>query len=82
MVAGLRAHIMPCQNYYDVMAFAIPGEGALGCRQDNRKVSHGDEDVVVIKEPAPQPGHAVNLRATPRGGNSEPYWRARKGPGL
>jgi hypothetical protein len=29
------------------------------------------EDVTVIKERAPQPGHTIHLRAMPRGGDSE-----------
>jgi hypothetical protein len=33
---------------------------------------HPDEEVAVIKERAPQPGQAINLRAMPRGGHSEP----------
>ena len=37
---------------------------------------HGHEDVAVIKERAPRPGHAINLHAMPCGGNSEPNRRA------
>jgi hypothetical protein len=49
----------------------------LRYRQDNRKVSHGHENVAVIKERTPRPGHTVNLRGMPRGGNSEASRRAR-----
>jgi hypothetical protein len=45
------------------MAFTTPGESPLRYRQDNRKVSRGHEDVVVMKERTPQPGHTINLRA-------------------
>ena len=33
---------------------------------------HAHEEVAVIKEQAPQLGHAINLHAMPRGGNGEP----------
>jgi|SRR5271157_599830 len=36
-------------------------------------------DVAVINEATPQPGHAVNLRALPCGGNDEPNRRALAG---
>ena len=68
---GLRAHVVLCRNHYDLIAFATPGESPLGYRQDNRKVSHGHENVAVIKEPTPQPGHAVNLHAVRCEGKSE-----------
>jgi len=45
----------------------------------SRKVSHGHENVATIRERAPQPGHAINLRAMPRGGNSEQNRRALAG---
>jgi hypothetical protein len=61
------------------VAFTTPRESPLRYRQDNRKVSHGHENVAVIKERTPQPGHAINLRAMPRGGNSEPSRRALAG---
>ena len=61
------------------MAFATAGESPLRYRQDNRKVSHGDEDVAVIQELTPRPGHAINLRAMPCGGNTEPNRRALAG---
>jgi hypothetical protein len=67
-----RAHVMPCHNHYDLMAVATPGEGGLGYLQDNRKVSHGHENVAVRMERTPQPGHAVNLRVMPCGGNNKP----------
>jgi len=70
---------MLCHNHYDLMAFATPGESPLQYLQDNRKVSHGHEDAAVIKERAPQPGHAVNLHAMPCGGNSEPSLRVLTG---
>jgi hypothetical protein len=57
---------MFCHNHYNFMAFATPGERPLRYRQDNRKISHGHEDVVAIKELAPRPGHAVNLHAVRR----------------
>ena len=74
-----RVHVMLCHNHNDLMAFTTPAESPLRNRQDNRKVSHGHEDVAVIKEPTPEPGHTVNLLAMPRGGNSEPRagWRRR-----
>ncbi len=34
---------------------------------------HGHKDVALITEQMPQPGRAINLRAMPYGGNSEPY---------
>ncbi|MGA3165818.1 MAG: hypothetical protein ABSF14_06835 [Terriglobia bacterium] len=34
------------------------------------------QNVAVIKEPTPQPGHTINPRGMPCGGNSEPNWRA------
>jgi hypothetical protein len=37
---------------------------------------HAHEEVAVIKERALQLGHAINLPATPRAGNSEPNRRA------
>lgn len=40
---------------------------------------HSHEGVAVIKERAPQPGYAINLRAMPCGGNKEPSRRARAG---
>jgi len=58
------------------MAFTTPGESELRCRRDNREISHTHENVAVIKEPAPQPGHAVNQRAMLCGGNSEANGRA------
>jgi len=61
------------------MAFTTPGESSRRHRHESRKVSHGHENVAVIKEPTPQPGHAINLRGTPRGGNSEPSLRALAG---
>jgi hypothetical protein len=70
---------MLCHNHYDLMAFATPGESPLWYRQDDRKVSHGHEDVAVIMEPTLQPGHVVNLHAMPCGGNSERNWRAQVG---
>jgi len=41
---------------------------------------HGREDVEVVQERAPQPGHAFNLRAARDGGNKEPggRWRQRR----
>jgi hypothetical protein len=58
------------------MAFRTPGESPLQDRQESRKVSPGHKDVAVIKEPTPQPGHTINLRGMPCGGNSGPNWRA------
>jgi len=69
---GLRAHVLLCHNYYDLMAFTTPGESPLRYRQNNRKVSHGHENVVAIKEPTPQPEYAVKLDVVPYGGNAEP----------
>ena len=46
------------------------GESHLRFRRDDREVSHVDENVAVIKEPARQPGHTINLRAMPCGGNT------------
>jgi hypothetical protein len=40
---------------------------------------HAHEDVAVTKERAPQPGRAINLRAMPCEGNSEPSQRAIEG---
>jgi len=73
---GVRAHVMLCHNHYDLMAFTTPGESPLRYRQDNRKASHGHEDVAVMKERTPKPEHAVNLHAMLCGGNSEPNRRA------
>jgi hypothetical protein len=42
---------------------------------------HGHEDVAVIKERTPQPGHAINLLAVPCWGNKEESWRARDAAG-
>jgi hypothetical protein len=67
------------QNHNDLMAFTTPGESPLRYRQDNRKVSHGHENVAVIKEPTPQPGPTINLRAMPCGGKIEPNQRALAG---
>ena len=39
----------------------------------------GHKDVAAIKEPTPQPGHAVSPYAMPRGGNVEPNGRALAG---
>jgi len=69
---GLRAHVMLCHNHYDLMAFVTPGESPLRYHQDNRKVSHGHENVALMKEWTPQPGRTINLRAMPCGGNTEP----------
>lgn len=69
---GLRAHIMVCQNHYDLMPFPTPRESSLRNRRESGKVSHGHEDVAVIKERTRQLGQGINLRAIPCGGNSEP----------
>jgi len=74
----------PCHSslitrHCSLMALATLGEGPLRHRQDNRKVSHGHENVAVIKEPTPQSSHAVHLRAMPCGGNAGPSRRARAG---
>jgi len=49
------------------------------CTRDEYGCLAGHEDVAVIKERTPQPGHAINLRAMPCGGNSEPSRRALAG---
>jgi hypothetical protein len=67
---------MFCHNHYHLMAFTTPGESPLRYRQDNRKVSREHEDVAVIMEGTPQPGHTINLRAMPCARNSEPNRRA------
>jgi hypothetical protein len=72
MAAALRALFMFRHNHYDVMAFATSGESPLRCRRDDRRVSRGHENVALIKEQTAQPGHMINLRAMPCGGNSEP----------
>ena len=43
---------------------------------------HAHEEVAIIKERAPQLGHAINLCATPRASNSEPNRRALVGEKL
>ena len=53
-----------------------PRRKPLAAPPGKRKVSHGHENVAVIKERTPQPGHAVNLRAMPRRGNGELNRRA------
>ncbi len=50
---------------------SIVSPNACPVRQHQPTPAH--EDVAVIKEPAPQPGHAINLHAMERGGNSEPH---------
>ena len=55
---------------FTLMAFATPGESPLRSRQDNRKTSHGHENVATIKEVMPQPGHAINLRTVRCEGNT------------
>jgi hypothetical protein len=60
----------------DLMALTTQGQSPLRCCQDNRKVNNGEEDVAIIKEPTPQPGHAMKPRETPCEGNSEPNRRA------
>jgi len=65
-----------CQNHYDLMDFTTPGESELWHRQDNRKASHGHQDVAVIKERTRQPRHAINLRVMPCGGETQRIWRA------
>jgi hypothetical protein len=67
------------QNDYGLMAFTTPGESPLRHRHDTRKASHGHENVAVIKERTPLLGHAVNLRAMPRGSNVELSRRALSG---
>jgi hypothetical protein len=42
------------------------------------KQSHSHEDVAVIKDRTPQPGHAVNLHVIICGGNSEPKGERRR----
>ena len=54
---------------------------------ESRKVSHGHENVATISERPPQLGHAINVRAMPRGGNSEQNrtgerWQVRKASDL
>jgi hypothetical protein len=63
---------MLCHNHYDLMAFTTPGESPLRYRHNNRKKSHSQEGVSIVKEPMRQAEHTINLRAMPRGGNSEP----------
>jgi hypothetical protein len=58
-------------------AFTTPGGRSLRHRQDSRKVSHGQENVPVIKEPMPRPGDTINLCAMRCGGNAEPARRVR-----
>jgi hypothetical protein len=47
--------------------------------RDRRYLVGGEFFRNLLKERTPQPGHAVNLHAMPRGGNSEPRWRAVSG---
>ncbi len=56
------------------MALTTPAS-PLRYREDNRKVSHGHENVAVIMQAKPQPGQAINLRAMPCVDNSEPSRR-------
>ena len=55
------------------------GEGPLKYRRDNRNVGLGHEHAALMKKPTPRPGQAVNLHATPHGGNSERSGRALAG---
>jgi hypothetical protein len=61
------------------MAFMTRGESLLRCGRGNCKTSYGHENVAVVKEWTPQRGHAINLRATRCGGNSEPNGPAMAG---
>jgi hypothetical protein len=62
---------MLCHNHYDLMAFTTSGQRPLRYCQDNRKLSHGHENAVVIKEQTRGPGHAINVSAVPGRGISE-----------